>query len=328
MADPNQGQLIATAWEKVIGKSPSDQIFKSRALYKALGKSGFKEGTDGGRQIEFTLEYAENSTFKSYDELETLDTTRINVFDCARYDWKVHAGTIVFSELERLRAAGDSSKMDNYVSEKLENGRDSHTADLNVAMFLDGTGNGGKDINGLTGLISETPTTGTVGQINRATFSFWRNKAVAGTKTTSAFDNLQSSMRSCYNQCSNGGVEFEPTAGITSRTVFEGFEGTLTTLERYAKDSNKERGATAGFANDALRFKSADVMYDEDCSPSDSLYFINPKFLKFVYLQGAWMKMKAPVEPANQLAQVYRVFTMGQLGTNCSRRLGVVYDVT
>lgn len=328
MADPNQGQLIATAWEKVIGTKPSDNIFNSRALYKALGKDGFKEGTDGGRLIEFSLEYAENTTFRSYDELETLDTTRINVFDCARYDWKIHAGTVVFSDLEKLRASGDSSKIGDYVEEKLQNGKDSHTAEMNRALFGDGTGNGGKNVLGLTAIIPTTPTTGTVGQINRATFSFWRSKTAAGTKTTSAFDNLQSSMRSVYNQCSNGGVEFEPTAAITSRTVFQGYEGTLTTFERYNKDSQRQRGAVGGFANDALQFKGADVMYDEDCSPSDSLYFLNPKFLKFVYLRGAWMKMKAPVEPANQLSQVYRVFTMGQLGTNCSRRLGVVHTIT
>ncbi len=327
MAYPNQDQIIATAWEKVIGKKPTNNIFNSRALFYALGEKGFKEGTDGGRLIEMPLEYAENSTFKSYDELETLDTTRINVFDCARYDWKIHAGTVVFSDLEKLRASGDSSKIGDYVEEKLQNGKDSHIADLNRALFLDGTGNGSKNVAGLTAYISETPTTGTVGQINRATFSFWRNKAADGGKTTSAFDNLRSTMRSVYNQCSNGGTEFAPTTAITSRTVFEGFEGLLPALERYNKDGKGQRGATVDFANDALKYKGADVFYDEDASPSDSLYFVNPKFLKFVYLNGAWMKMKAPIEPANQLAQIYRVFTMGQLATNCSRRLGVVYDI-
>lgn len=327
MPDPNQGQLIATAWENVIGSTPNDNIFTTRALFYALGEKGFKEEADGGRLIEFSLEYAENSTFKSYDELEQLDTTRVNVFDCARYDWKIHAGTVVFSDLEKLRVQARSGKFD-YIEEKLNNAKDSHIANLNRVLYLDGTGNGSKDVDGLTKIISETPTTGTVGQINRATFSFWRNKANEGTKTTSAFDDLRSAMRSVYNQCSDGGVEYAPTAALTSRTVFEGYESVLQALERYNNDGKSARPANGGFNNGGLMFKSANVFYDEDCSPSDSLYFVNPKFLKFVYLKGAWMKMKDPIEPANQLSIVYRLFTMGNLTTNNSRRLGVVYDIT
>lgn len=326
MADPNQGQLIATAWENVIGSSPNDNIYTSRALFYALGEKGFKEEADGGRLIEFPLEYAENSTFKSYDELEQLDTTRVNVFDCARYDWKIHAGTVVFSDLEKLRVQARSGKFD-YINEKLNNAKDSHIANLNRAAYLDGTGNGSKDIDGLTKIIPTTPTTGTVGQINRATFSFWRSKAVSGAKSSTAFDNLRASLRSAYNQCSNGGTEFAPTAVLTSRTVFEGFEGLLTTYERYNKDGGP-RGAVMDFKNSALQFKGANVFYDEDCSPTDSAYLINPKFLKVPYLKGAWMKMKDAVEPSNQLSQVYRLFTMANMATNNSRRLGVVYSIT
>jgi hypothetical protein len=47
-----------------------------------------------------------------------------------------------------------------------------------------------------------------------------------------------------------------------------------------------------------------------------------------VYLKGAWMKMKDAVEPSNQLSQVYRLFTMANMATNNSRRLGVVYSIT
>ena len=327
MAEVNQGQLIASVWENVMGSEPNDNIFTSRALFYALGEKGFKQEAAGGRVIEYPLEYAENSTFKSYDEMETLDTTRINVFDCARFEWKTHAGTVVFSDLEKLRAQAASGKFD-YIEEKLNNARDSHIADINRAGYGDGTGNGGKNIEGLKKLIPTDPTTGTVGGINRATYSFWRSKQVTGTKTSTAFDNLRSSFRSCYNQCSNGGTEFTPTSVLTSRTVYEGFEGTLTTLERYNKDSNSPRGAVMDFKNGGLKFKDATLWFDEDCQPTDSAYFINPKFMKMNYLKGAWMKMKDPVDPSNQLSQVHRLFTIANMGTNNSRRLGVVTAIS
>ena len=103
MADPNVGQVTASVWEAVITDGPTDNIFTSQALLYLFGESGFKESTAGGRQFEATLEYATNTTFKSYGELETLDTTRIDVFDAARYDQKIFAGTVVFSDLEELR---------------------------------------------------------------------------------------------------------------------------------------------------------------------------------------------------------------------------------
>ena len=325
MADPNIGQTTASLWEAVIGSKPTDNIFDSRALFHALGEDGFKEQADGGSQIEMSLEYATNTTFKSYGELEELDTTRIDVFDAARYAWKISAGTVVWSDLEQLRAQVSNRKYD-VIKEKLENGKDSLIDTLNTQMWSDGTGNSSKDIGGLQLLVSTTPTTGSVGGINRANFSFWRNQQTSGAQSSSDFDNLRSSMRSIYAQCSRGGVNDVPTAAITTRTVFLGYQSLLVPNERFAKES-KPRGGDLGWKQDAIQFNGADVFYDED-APSGNLYFVNPKFLKVVYLKGAWMKMKDKIEPYNQLAAVQRVFTIANMATNNSRRLGVVSSIT
>lgn len=324
-ADPNLGEVAATVWEQKFGSKPTDNIFLSNALFYFLGEQGFKEEADGGRLIEFGLEYAENSTFKSYSELDTLDTTRVSVFDAARFDWKINAGTVVYSELERLRAQAASGKYD-LIAEKLENGKTSHIAAMNRQMWSDGTGNGAADIGGVQLIISSTPTTGSVGQINRATFSFWRSQQTSGAKTTTAFDNLRAAMRSIYNQCSRGGVEETPMAWMTTRTVFEGYESILIANEHITYE-DKRQGADAGIKNTLLKFKGADGSYDE-AAPSGNLYFFNNQALKFVYLSGGWMKMYPKVDPANQLANVHKVATFGNLGTNQSRRLGVVTAIT
>jgi hypothetical protein len=325
MADPAIGQTTASLWETVIGKKPTDNIFNSRALFFALGEDGFKEQADGGSQLEMSLEYATNTTFKSYGELEELDTTRIDVFDAARYQWKISAGTVVWSDLERLRAQVSNRKFD-VIAEKLENGKDSLINALNSQMWSNGTGNSSKDIGGLQLLIATDPTTGTVGGINRANFSFWRNIQASGTQSSSSFDNLRSSMRSVYAQCSRGGSNEAPTAAITDRTVFLGYQSLLQANERFAK-AERPRGGDLGWKQDAIQFNGADVFYDEDAA-SGNLYFLNPKFLKLVYIKGAWMKMKDTIEPYNQLAAVQRVFTIANMATNNARRLGVVTSIT
>lgn len=325
MPDPNIGQIAASVWEAKIGTKPTDNIFTSRALFYALGKKGFKEQADGGRLIEMPIMYAENTTFKSYGEFDLLDTTRIDVFDAARYDWKIAAGTVVYSELEELRAQAGNRKFD-VLAEKLENGKDSHIANLNRQMWSDGTGNAGKDIEGIQKIISVTPTVGVVGGINRATFPFWRNRQVTGTLSLTAFDNVQSSFRSCYNQCSLGGLKKQPTSIITTRTVFEGYEGTLLSLSRYTNEDRKNNGDGA-FMNDALMFKGAPIFYDED-APAGNAYFLNADNLKAVYLKGGWMKMYPEVDPSNQLSNVHKVATFMNMATNASRHLGVVSAIT
>ena len=322
MADANLGEVAASVWEAKIGTKPTDNIFTSYALFHFLGEKGFKEEADGGRIIEHSLEYVVNSTFKSYSEMETLDTSRITVFDAARFEWKVNAGTVVYSELERLRAQASGGKFD-VIAAKLENGRNSHVAALNSQCWSDGTGNTGKDIGGLQLIIATTPTTGTVGQINRATFTFWRNQQTSGAKTTTAFDNLRASMRSIYNLSSRGGIEDTPMAFMTTRTVFEGYEGLLIANERFT-DKGSGEGA---FKNTVLQFKGAKGSYDEDAA-SGNLYFFNNDALKFVYLRGGWMKMYPEVDPANQLTNVHKVATFGNMSTGNSRRLGVVSAIT
>jgi hypothetical protein len=321
MADPQLGQVAATTFEKVVGKKPTDNIFNSRALFYALNKDGFKQNAGGGQLIEFTVEYAENTTHQMQGEMDTIDTTRIDVFDAARYNWKTAAGSVVYSDLEELRAQADHGKID-LIAAKLENGKNSHIALLNRQFW--GLGIGANDIDGLQKIISITPTTGAVGGINGANFSFWRNKQVTGTKTTTAFDNLVSSLRSCHNQCTLSGTEHRPTALIMDRTSFEGYEGTMLTLERFTSEDRKSNGDIA-FLNDALKFKGMPAFYDED-APAGEARFVNNRNLKCEYLQ--WMKMYPAVDPANQLSNVHKVATMCNLGANARRHLGVVSAIT
>lgn len=325
MADPNQGQVIAAVWEQIMNEGPTDNIFTSQGLIYLLNENGFKASSDGGRLFEFSVEYTTNTTFKSYGELDPLDTTRIDVFDCARYDQKIFAGTVVFSDLEDLRNAAGGRKFD-VVKAKIKNGMSSAMEALNTMLYADGTGNASKDFDGLNKVISTTPSTGTVGGINAATFSFWRNKQTSGAKTTNAFDNLRSTMTSVFNQCSLGGTERQPTGGVTDRASFEGYEGLLTNIERLYRTDAKNNG-DIGFLNDAIAFKGKPLIYDENCN-AGNLYWVNNNYLKLAYLKGGWMKMKDPIEPANQLSRVHRVITVGNLCASARRHLGVVSGIT
>lgn len=298
---------------------PQDNYFTSQQLLSLFGSDGFKEQANGGTLFEDTIEYAGNTTFKSYSELETLDTTRINVFDCARYDQKIYAGTVVFSDLEELRNAAENRKID-IIAAKLENGISSSRQYLNQMLWLDGTGNGGKDLDGLAKFISATPTTGTVGGIDRGTFPFWRNRQNSGAKTTTIYDNLVSAVTTTYNQCSLGGSEMAPTGLCSDRATYEGYESTMVKIERMTTDDHAN--GDIAFKNN-LAFKGKPWVYDEDAT-ADQVQLLNNAVLKVSYLKGGWMKMKDPIDPANQLSTVHKVITVGNMTAKACRHLGVV----
>ncbi len=310
-------------WEKVFGDSPTDNIFLSRAFFFSMGKDGFKEEADGGRVFEHGVEFAENTNFHSYGEMDQLDTSRISVFDAARFDIKIVGGTVVYSELERLRAQAKMGKYD-LITEKMNNGKDSHIADMNRQML--GAGVIATDIQGIQLVISTTPTTGTVGGINRATFPFWRNRQASGAQSASAFDNLRSSLTTVYNQCSLGGTKKTPKWVLTDRTSFQGYEAILVALEQI-QELRVKAEADVAFDNEALRFKGANMFFDED-APAGNAYLYNNVNLKVDYLKGGWMKYYTPRDPYNQLTMVAKIATFCNLATNASRHLGVVSAIT
>ena len=322
MPDPNVGQRVASNWEAVVGTKPEDNIHDDYWVLNQLSKGEGFLGLSGGDYIAVPLEYALNTTAASYSDTDTISTTRIDVFDRAEFAWKENIVTVILSDLEADRNAGEG-KVFGLLPAKLESAKNSMRAAINEQLFSDGTGNSSKDIGGFQHIIATAPTTGTVGTINRANFSFWRSQQTSGAKTTSAYDNLRATMRSIYNLCSNGVANAHPSSAVTTRTVFEGFEGLLLANERF---TSKEDG-DGGFKNEVLKFKGCKISYDNDC-PSGLLYFFNPKFLKLAYKKGSWFKMLDSIRPANQTLTVYPIRTMCNLVTTNARRLGVVTAIT
>jgi hypothetical protein len=323
MANPNLGQIVANAWENIVTDNPVDNIFEDYWMFEQFSKGDGFKGVEGGRTVNGTIQYALNTTVSSYTDSDTISTTRIDVFDEFSFNWKEYAGNVVLSYLEQAKNQGSSAKFD-LLEGKLDNLKSTMQKQLNDGMLSDGTGNNSKDIGGLQLLVSSAPTTGTVGGINRGTFSFWRNQQTSGAKTTTAFDNLRATCRSIYNLCGSGVDNTHPSFALTDRATFEGYEGLLVANERY---TSKDRG-DGGFKNEVLTFKDIMIAYDKSTAfQAGSCYFLNTKFLKLAYQKGFWMKGRPSIEPANQTIQVFTVMTICNLFTTNPRRLGVVTGI-
>lgn len=315
-------QRLATSWPLFIGSKPNDNIFPQYwFLDRMKAGKGFK-GHDGGTSIQGSIEFGLNTTVTPISAYETFSTSHVDVFDQFDYAWKIYAGTAVLSTQDTAENSGANKKID-LLESTLENLKKSMMDALSVGCYSDGTGTSGKQVGGTQLLVPSDPTTGTVGTINRATYSFFRSQTTVGTKTTTAYDNLRGAMRTIYSLCSNGYSSDHPEFFTFTSTDFAGYEGTLTTNERFMDKS----AADGGFKNEVLKFKGAVVGYDGD-NPSGTGYSLNSNFLKLAYLSGYWMKSYDPVDPANQLVDVFKIETKANLYTPNPRHLGVITAIT
>ena len=316
MADPAIGEVAASVFEKKFGKKPTDNIFSSRALFFMLGKDGFKEKAGGGRLYEDSVEYAENTTHQMQGEMDTIDTTRIQVFDAVRFNIKIAAGSVVYSDLEELRAAGGEEKFE-LIGSKLENGKKSQEALLNRQCW--GSGGGSNDIDGLQKLISITPTTGTVGGINRANFSFWRNQVFDATSDGSGAttaSNIQAHFNSMWLECVRG--TDKPDLIITGSAYYNFFKASLQTIQRIT-DPNMGK---LGFQN--LMYETAPVVYEDSTGiPAQRAYFLNTDYLHFRYAPKRLFKPLESVRSINQDASVQFITFAGNLTCSNASLQGV-----
>lgn len=318
----NVGQTIAAAWEDYVAQDPADEIFNYFWLLENLRQGdSFRKGA--GNPITGTIEYAVNTTVKSMSELETLDVNRVDVFDRYEYAWKFVGGLIVMSEFEKLITSDGAGKFD-LMAGKMDNLKKTMSQQINTDLFSDGTGSGGKQAGGLQYIVSSTPTTGTVGAINRATYTFWRNQQASGAKTSTAFDNLKGTMRSIYNLCSSGVGMQTPEFAVTDRTVFEGYESLSVTLERLNRSAATDK-LMSGYKGDHIMFKDIPLAFDF-ANPAGLMYILNRKNLFLRY--GYWMKAFPPGTPVNQFIDVVKVQTIYNLISDNPRRLGVITAIT
>lgn len=319
---PNRGQVIASAWEDYVKQDPTDQIFPRFWLLENLKEgNSFRKGA--GDPITGTIEYAVNTTVKAMSELEQLDVVRVDVFDRYEYAWKFVGGDIVMSEFEKGQTAGAAGKFELEAG-KVENLKKSMFNQINTDLFSDGTGFSGKQAGGLQLLVSNTPTTGTKGSINSASFSFWRNQQTSGAKTTTAFDNLKGAMRSIYNLCSNGPGQETPDFATSPRTEFEGYESLSVSLERLIRTDMNQK-LVSGYKGTQIAFKDIVLAFDAAC-PAQTMYILNRRNLFIRWM--VWMKAFPPVTPANQFADVVKILTIYNLCSDNLRRLGVVTAIT
>ena len=296
MSNPNFDALLSTTLANYRDQL-TDNIFTARPLTYFLQDKGRIRMLNGGTKIVEPLIYGQNATVASYSGYDTISLTAQSGITAAEYDWKQYAASIAISGIEEAKNNGEQEII-NLLEAKIMQAEESMREGFNQMFYADGTGNSGKDWNGLGNIVEAS---GTVGGINRATGGneYWQSYE----ENTSEALSL-AKMATAYNSVSVGNDH--PDMVLTTQTLFEKYEALLQPQLRYTDTKT----ADAGFQN--LLFKSAPVVYDEHCT-AGVVYFLNSKYLTLVGHSGKWFAQTDFVRPENLDARYALIMCYGNL---------------
>ncbi len=272
MANANYNDIFTTTIENR-SKKLADNVTKNNALLARLNAKGKIRPIDGGSKILEELEYGEGD-LTWYSGYDTITYTPKQLFTAAEYAMKMCAVPVAISGEDMLKNSG-KEMMINLFEKRIANAEKTMRNKLSAALYSDGTGSSGKEIGGLKLLIADDPTTGTVGNINRATEGneFWRNQASTAAAALTS-DTIRPAMDALYLKCCRG--TDKPDLIVADDTMYSLYEQSLTPLQRFTDPKLAEAGFTT------LKFKGADVIFDGGqggACPAKHMYFLNTDYI-------------------------------------------------
>lgn len=272
MSNPDFDDVLTSTIASRSGQL-ADNMTNNNALLRRLKSKGKIRPISGGSKIVEELEYGEGD-LTWYSGYDTIEYTPKQLFTAAEYSLKLCAVPVAISGEDLLKNSGKERIVDLF-EKRVENAIKTIGNKMSAAIYSDGTGSSGKEIGGLALLIADTPTTGTVGGINRATSGneFWRNKSTQMTEALST-DNIHAAMDKMYMSLCRG--TDKPDLIICNNDIYGIYESTLLPQQRYSDN----KLADAGFTS--IKFKGADLICDGGQNghcPNDKIYFLNTDYL-------------------------------------------------
>ena len=295
MAFPNLSEIVTTTLRNRTGEL-ADNMSRNNAALLRLTKKGNQKTFSGGRTIVQELNYADNQTFQWYSGYQTLNIAPSQVFSAAEYPIRQAAVAVSISGLEELQNSGEEAIID-LLESRIMNAEDTFMNGLSQGIYGDGTVT--NSVGGLQLLVATSPTTGVVGGIDRASWTFWQNQtwsAATDGGTVLSNASIMQQMDALWVKLIRG-RDF-PDLIIADNTTYRYYLSALQAIQRIQVENGAPDMAEAGFQS--LKYMNADVVLDGGFqgfssdplppqvsssssavggAPSTTMYFLNTKYL-------------------------------------------------
>jgi hypothetical protein len=269
-----------------------DLVSNNNALLAVLRRKGLWQ-TYSGPRIRQTLQVSKNVAqwYSGYDQLLN---PAIDLFNDAFYEPKQVVVPVVLSMQEILNNEGEAQLMDVYDSYMAAAERALEDA-MDLAIYSDGSANGGKQLTGLATAVPITVNSGVYGGIDRATNAIWQTKtynihtgfggAIAATTQLSS-TNVRSLLNYVMTKQSRG-KDYADLL-IMSPEHYAAYDAATIAIQRQQNETSLGK---LGFS--ALEYigggKRAEIVLDGGIGsnmPSDTTFGLNTDTLRIRYNSG------------------------------------------
>jgi len=330
-ANAQVSDLIATTIESR-SRALADNLEHNNALLMKLRQRGNIKPVSGGTEIMEEIMYDDGDTSSgSYSEYDVIDITPDSPISAAKYDFKQYARAVTISGMDIAKNRGREQMID-LLAGRVQVAETKLRNDISSGLYGDGTGNSGKDITGLQAAISNTPTSGTYGGIDRATWAFWRNQVISCTSDVGAAmspSTILQGMNLLALACARGTDRVDLI--VADNEAFNAYQSSIQAIQRVTNDTGQGL-AGAGFTS--LKYfgagANADVIFDGGIGgnmPSKTMYFINTQYLKYRPMRGReFVPLGNDRQSVNQDAVVRLIGWYGNLSCSGAQFNGVLTD--
>lgn len=333
MPNINVGDIVATTLRNR-ANVVADNVTNNNALLYKMKQRGNMKMLDGGRTIFQPILYQDSGNYKRYSGYEQLDISNRPVIDGAEYEIKFVATAASISGEEMVKNSGKEAVL-SLIEQKIAGAEAGLENGIASDIYSNGTADAGKQIGGLQLLVADTPTTGTVGGINRANWTVWQNISYdattqGGASVTSA--NIQQYMNQVALQLVRG--TDKPDLIVADTNYYNAYLTSLQSIQRITD----EKMAGAGFTNLVYNGAGAatPVVLDGGSynastgytgCPANHMYFLNSKYVQLhTHRDRNFEMIGGRRQSINQDAEVRIVGWAGNMTTSAPRFTGVLFD--
>lgn len=294
-----------------VSQKIADNITNSIALFSFLDKMGNKELEYGGESYQLPV-FKELATAQAYTGMSQLTNPEADPATTAIYQRKQLTVPIVATGTNMLKNnGGNEEAVINYMTFLVESAEQSMKATIGGSSLgiFSNLGESDTGVTGLQNICGTSTTTGTVGGLSRATYSWWRHKSDSVT-TGFSTDGLQS-MDSLFYQLVRG--DEAPSLIVLTRATFANLKAKLQGTISYNLPSANAQNADVGFPH--IYYNGVPCVLDSNC-PDQTGYFLNLKYFKLMVHADRDMAIRDFITPSDGDYLLARIYWAGNLVCN------------
>jgi hypothetical protein len=325
MAEPGATELVTTTL-RLRTKKIKDNVTNYNIL---SNKMEITRGADG-RSIFREMSYAQNGTFKRYSGAEVLDISYNPTMTAAEFEPKQFAVAVTITGREKRMNSGPEGLI-KLLGARMKIAEATLQNYFNGDMYSDGSADSGKQIGGLKLLIAKTPTTGTVGAINRASSdsAFYRNYKFDTSADWANGATSAGNVKQLYNKVLNATQTNGegPDVIIAGPDHFEYLQVATQAIQRITDTKIAKLGYRNFDYQGVPVVLGSSVNYSGQTLIQDDLsYFVNTRGLEMVIYKGGDFDPLPMVNSINQDCETQIICFMGNMVLNQGKTQGVLYD--